>query len=86
MSNCTSGCKSQDHASYGECLRANRPAVWNGSQSKDRLYSINALNTQEITEYRAARAQGIQPKTTKLPDIRAAVAMSRKSDTAVTDY
>lgn len=84
MSNCTSGCKTQDHASYGECLRSNMPSVKNSTRSVDDLYAKNALNTMEITEYRAARAQGIQPKTTRLPDIRQAVAASKKADTALT--
>lgn len=83
---CASGCKTKDHASYGECLKANKPSVKNGSQSKDRLYSLEARNAQEISEYRAARAQGIQPKGTKLNQIRAAVAESRAKDTAVTHY
>lgn len=86
MSNCKSGCKTQDHASYGECLRANKPTVWNPTRSGDDLYAKEHLNNLEITEYRAARAQGIQPKTTRLPDIRAAVAESKAKDTAVTHY
>ena len=84
MSNCTSGCKTQDHASYGECLRAKNAVDKNSTRSVDDLYAKNALNTMEITEYRAARAQGIQPKTTRLPDIRQAVAASKKADTALT--
>jgi hypothetical protein len=84
MSNCTSGCKTQDHASYSECLRTKAPVDKNSTRSADPLYARNALNTMEISEYRAARAQGIQPKTTSLPDIRYAVAASKKADTALT--
>ena len=36
-----------------------------------------------IEEYRAARAQGIQPKSTKLSDVRKAVEASNKSGSAV---
>lgn len=84
MSNCTSGCKTQDHASYGECLRSNAPSVRNSTQSKSTLYSMEQRNTQEISEYRAARAQGIQPAGTKLHQIRHAVEQSRKADAALT--
>lgn len=84
MSHCTSGCKTQDHASYSDCLRSKNPADKNSTRTVDNLYAKNALNTMEITEYRAARAQGIQPKTTRLPDIRAAVAASKRVDTALT--
>ena len=84
MSNCTSGCKTQDHASYGECLRSKRTVSKNSTQSTDRLYSMEARNAQEITEYKAARAQGIQPAGTKLGQIREAVAASNKADTALT--
>lgn len=84
MSNCSSGCKTQDHATYGECLRANRPAVRNSTQSVDSLYKRELVNYTEITEYKAARAQGIQPKGSKLSDIRTAVALSQKADAALT--
>lgn len=84
MSNCTSGCKTQDHASYGECLRAKNPSDKNSTRTVDDLYAKNHLNTMEISEYRAARAQGIQPRSTRLPDIREAVAKSKKADRALT--
>ena len=82
--NCTSGCKTKDHASYGECLRSNTPNVRNSTQSTSGLYSMERHNALEINEYKAARAQGIQPAGTKLHQIREAVAQSQKSDTALT--
>lgn len=84
MSNCRSGCKSQSHATYSECLRAAAPAVKNSTQSADSLYGLEAKRDIEISEYKAARAQGIQPATTQLPDIRQAVAASHKADAALT--
>jgi len=84
MSNCASGCKSQNHSSYAECLRASMPAVRNSSQSKDRLYSINAGNDRDITEYKKAHEQGIRPAGSKVSDVREAVAASRAADTALT--
>lgn len=40
-------------------------------------------NDKELDAYRAARRQGIQPKTTKLKDINAAVRVSDKLGRAV---
>ena len=84
MSNCRSGCRTQSHASYAECLNDGLPVVANSTQSKDSLYSREAERAAISTEYRAARAQGIQPATTQLSDIRTAVAASQKADTALT--
>jgi hypothetical protein len=84
MSNCRSGCKTQDHQSYAECCRAAAPITKNSTQSADAMYHREAINATEINEYKAARAQGIQPATTRLPDIRAAVVESRKADAALT--
>lgn len=82
--NCTSGCRTKDHETYGQCLASKSPASKNSTQSTDRLYGMEKRNAQEIGEYRAARAQGIQPATTQLPDIRRAVAASQKADAALT--
>lgn len=84
MSNCTSGCKTQDHATYAQCLQSKQPADLNSTRSVDPMYTKEYINALEIKEYRAARAQGIQPKGTKLIDTRTAVAASQKADTALT--
>lgn len=84
MGNCRTGCKTQDHESYGECCRAANPTTRNSTQTTDRLYSMERRNAQEIREYREARAQGIQPAGTKLSDIRTAVEASRRADQALT--
>ena len=79
MNNFTSGCPTQDHASYGECLRSKTPRV--ASQNGD--YVRGHKWETEIKEYREARRQGIQPKTTQLSDIREAVSLSQKFDQPV---
>lgn len=81
MSNCSSGCLTQDHATYGECLKAKNSSVAGMQPSQE--YKRRDLWQTEIKEYRAARAQGIQPKSTKLADIRSAVSASQKLDKAV---
>ena len=78
---CTSGCRTRDHSSYAECLVSKTSGL--------RIDGVDAAavaqrrwNT-EIREYRAARKQGIQPKSTSLKDIRGAVRRSRAADTAL---
>lgn len=80
--NCTSGCPTKSHASYGECLRDKAPRVTTAA-TRIGDYSFRSNWTQEIKEYRDARKQGIQPKTSNLHDIRQAVNVSRSLDQAV---
>jgi hypothetical protein len=81
---CRSGCKARDHASYAECLLDAAPSARNSTQSVSVMYGREAERDAISREYRAARAQGIQPATTQLHDIRSAVAASRQADTALT--
>lgn len=82
MSNCTSGCLTQDHRTYGECLKSKAPKVATADTRKGD-YAFRSNWNQEIKEYRDARKQGIQPKTSSLKDIRQAVSASQKLDTPV---
>ncbi len=83
MSACTSGCLTQDHATYGQCLKSKAPKVTTADTRNKGDYAFRSNWTQEVKEYRDARAQGIQPKSSSLSDIRTAVAASRQLDTAV---
>jgi len=71
MSNCRSGCKTQDHANWGECARA---ANFNITDPLANAVSKQA--NAELNAYRNARKQGIQPRSTKMHDIKAAVMAS----------
>ena len=78
---CSSNCRTQDHATWGECVRAKNirpPAL-----------SVDMLKTQKdadksLDAYASARAQGIQPKSTRAGDVRAAVAISETTGKAFT--
>ena len=76
---CSTGCPTQDHASYGECLRSKgaRAAQQKGDYARGWAWE------QSIKEYRDARRQGIKPKSTQLPHVREAVALSKKYDKPV---
>lgn len=72
---CRSGCPTQDHASWGECARAASLriaycGIGGGDATAQKKWD------KELDSYKAARRQGIQPRTTKTRDVRAAVEVS----------
>ena len=78
---CRTGCPTQDHASWGECARAANMRVaycgiGGGDATKQKRWDA------ELQSYRDARAQGIEPASTRTRDIRAAVELSNMSGTA----
>ena len=78
MSNCRSGCKTQDHANWGECAKAAKFSITDPLAS-----AANKLTNKELDAYRNARKDGIQPASTKLKDIEKAVRMSDKAGKAL---
>lgn len=79
MSVCRSGCDTQDHSSYAECLRAARVGIAAGESAPASIAQGKRWE-KELTTYADARRQGIQPASTKQKDINAAVALSNKVD------
>jgi hypothetical protein len=73
---CRSACETQDHSSYGECCRAANVAINGFGDSGAAAKAHDA----ELASYRAARAQGIQPKSTRSEDVAQAVAASNVAD------
>lgn len=78
MSNCRSGCPTQDHANWGECARDSNIGISNEVVAK-KIGSVE----KELNAYRDARKAGIQPATTKMKDIQNAVRASEKIGVAV---
>lgn len=78
MSNCRTGCKTQDHANWGECARSANLSV-----SNERISGELKSNNAELNAYRDARKLGIQPASTKMKDIQSAVRMSDKAGKAL---
>lgn len=79
---CRSGCKTQDHSSYAECLKA---ANLNIGYCRSHIgidSTVEKKWQKELDAYSNARRQGIQPESTKLKDINAAVDYSNKTGTA----
>lgn len=73
---CRTGCTTRDHESYAACLRAagtkvayaNSAGGWDATNQKKW--------DSELSLYREARAEGIQPATTKRADIERAMRIS----------
>lgn len=78
---CRTGCPTQDHASWGECARAASLRI-----AYCGIGGVSATDQRkwdsELASYRAARDQGIQPRTTKKADVQAAVKVSDMTGTA----
>lgn len=75
---CRSGCRTQDHESWGACARAARFHTA-GLAERDKYKEFDA----ELRDYASAVEQGIQPKSTKRQDIDAAVQLSNEAGRAV---
>ena len=75
VSACRSGCRTQDHATYGECLRDAGVGV---------NLRVTPKNTwdRDLDAYRSARLEGLQPDSTKRQDVEIAKAVSDKTGVA----
>lgn len=80
---CRSGCKTQNHATWGECLRDAGVRTYLASPSKGLDGTRQKKWDQELELYRHARRQGIQPDSTNRPDIERAL---KASDAAGAAY
>ena len=81
---CRSGCRTKDHASWGDCLRASNLQLNAGDAAG--AYVANGWTDKkwnaELDLYRSARAQGIQPDGTTTAKVRQALDVSDKTGVA----
>lgn len=68
---CSSRCPTKDHSGYGECLRAKGVAV---IDPQGRVH--RTAWDKEMSAYESARRQGVQPASTNIRDISAAMKIS----------
>jgi hypothetical protein len=78
---CRTGCPTQDHANWGECLKASGLQVNTGDANSRRTMSQKSWDA-ELNAYKSAIDQGIEPATTNMKDIRGAVELSNMAGTA----
>jgi hypothetical protein len=67
---CRTGCPTQDHASFAECARSISVMGLGESGRKNRAWD------NELSDYREARRQGIQPASTRRAGIDEALRLS----------
>ncbi len=70
------------HDTYGAHLRAKRLHVAYCRSAKNFDFTDEKAKEKELALYKDARAQGVQPATTKTKDIRAALDMSDRAGCA----
>lgn len=71
---CSSGCPSQDHETYGACLRAKRLEV-----SDPEAHRRNQSMHRALDDYVDARRSGIQPATVFPKDVALAREVTEKT-------
>jgi hypothetical protein len=75
---CSSACPTQDHKTFGECMRAKNLQL---NPNLSDTGSSKAWDA-ELSAYRDARAQGIQPSGTTMAKVREAVEISNATGVA----
>lgn len=80
--NCTSGCRTKDHRSYGECLKDKGVKTYLASPSKGLDGTTQKKWDAELSAYSAARKQGIQPDGTTMRHVEKAVRLSERRGAA----
>lgn len=70
---CTCGA---GHETYGACIRAKGLHIGQVDRTEQSRWD------KEISAYRDARKQGVQPMSTKLPDVQAAMELSNQTGRA----
>jgi len=77
MSNCTSGCPTQDHATWGECVRGKRLHIVDpGGTGANRKWD------SDLSAYADARKAGIQPSGLERSAVDRAVRISESDGVA----
>lgn len=79
---CSTGCPTQDHRSYGECMRSKRQMVGFARSAYGADKTKDNLHERELSLYRELRAQGIQPDGTGMAKLKFAERMSSETGMA----
>jgi hypothetical protein len=72
---CRSGCATQDHRSYAECLQEANVAI--SATVTSPFGFLYDKTKKDLSAYRTARLNGIQPEGTTVEKVRAAEQASR---------
>ena len=80
--NCSTGCHTRDHASWGECVQAKGTRVLWANSANGLDFSAEKRNQQDIKAFRDAKRQGINPPGSSREKVDAAVQISNKTGQA----
>ena len=79
---CTSGCPTQDHESWGQCMRSKALRIGYANSAGGSDLSAQKRWDSDLDFYKNARAQGIQPAGTNRSQVERAVEISNITGTA----
>lgn len=79
---CRSGCKTQDHDSWGECARAAAIQIDRHALAGNRMAEKD--KDRRLGRYEDARNQGLQPKSTQWKHVNAAFETGGTTPTPIT--
>lgn len=73
---CTSSCRTQDHESWGACVRAKnlRTQALPGEAA-----AVQKKADKTLDDYAKARSYGIQPRSTRTADVQTAIRASEQA-------
>lgn len=83
--NCSAGCATQDHATYGECIRSKSLRVAYCQSAAGLDATRQKRWDAELDSYRSAVAQGMEPDSTSGRDIHKAVEWSNSNGAAYSE-
>lgn len=81
---CRTGCLTKDHQSYAACLKDGGARVLYANSAKGFDFSTEKKWNKDLDNYRAARAEGLQPSGTSPAQVEAARRISDSTGTAYT--
>lgn len=76
---CSSGCPSQSHKSYGECMRSKGVRI---PEIPVAALSVQKKADRNLDDYAKARKYGIQPQSTNPTHVQQAIRTSEQTGTA----
>lgn len=79
---CTSNCRTKNHASWGECVRAKNMRVAYCRSAFNQDFTAQKRWDNDLDSYASARRQGMQPDSTYRADVDRAVRISNDSGEA----
>jgi hypothetical protein len=79
---CRTGCKTQDHVNYHECLRDAGVRTYLASPSKGLDGTTQKAWDRDLHLYREARRQGVQPEGTTRAKVEDAMRRSNEAGAA----